>query len=146
MTEYDGGPVGLVRSALVSAGVGDTVRTFATGVPTAAAAAEALECDLAAITNSLVFDLGGEPLLIVAGQLGSGTIRRASPAFVLEHTGQEVGGVAPIGHPKRITTLLDESLQVHRLLWAGAGDHNSMFSITYQDLLRITGARELTVR
>lgn len=158
MTEYDGGPVGLVRSALVSAGVGDTVRTFATGVPTAAAAAEALECDLAAITNSLVFDLGGEPLLIlasgaarvdtslVAGQLGSGTIRRASPAFVLEHTGQEVGGVAPIGHPRRITTLLDESLQVHRLLWAGAGDHNSMFSITYQDLLRITGARELTVR
>lgn len=158
MTTYDGGPVGLVRAALVGAGVGDTVRTFPAGVPTAAAAAEALECDLAAITNSLIFDLSGEPLLILASgaarvdtslvsaQLGRGRIRRASPDFVLEHTGQEVGGVAPVGHPKPIRTLLDESLRPHELLWAGAGDHNSMFSITYAQLQEITGARELKVR
>ena len=158
MTEYDGGPVGRVSSALVRSGVGDTVRTFPAGVPTAAAAAEALECDLAAITNSLIFDLNGEPLLIlasgaarvdtklVAEHLGEGRIRRASPDFVLKHTGQHVGGVAPVGHPEKIRTLLDESLQKHALLWAGAGDHNSMFSITYKDLLRITGAEELAVR
>lgn len=158
MADHDGGPVALVRSALVAAGVGDTVRTFPAGVPTAAAAAEALECELAAITNSLIFDLSGEPLLIlasgaarvdtalVARQLGTGKIRRATPDFVLEHTGQEVGGVAPVGHPKRIRTLLDESLQTHSLLWAGAGDHTAMFSITYTDLHRITGALELPVR
>ncbi|MEW1804905.1 YbaK/EbsC family protein [Pseudarthrobacter sp. NPDC080039] len=156
--EYDAGPVARVRSALVEAGIGDTVKTFPAGVPTAAAAAQALECDLAAITNSLIFDLSGEPLLIlasgaarvdtalVAARLGTGRIRRASPAFVLEHTGQEVGGVAPVGHPRRIRTLLDESLQAHGILWAGAGDHNSMFSITYRDLHRITGALELPVR
>lgn len=155
---YDAGPVARVRSALVEAGIGDTVKTFPAGVPTAAAAAQALECDLAAITNSLIFDLSGEPLLIlasgaarvdtalVAARLGTGRIRRASPAFVLEHTGQEVGGVAPVGHPRRIRTLLDESLQAHGILWAGAGDHNSMFSITYRDLHRITGALELPVR
>ncbi|KIC62246.1 YbaK/EbsC family protein [Pseudarthrobacter phenanthrenivorans] len=158
MTEYDGGPVALVRSALVAAGVGDTVRSFPAGVPTAAAAAQALECDLAAITNSLIFDLSGEPLLIlasgaarvdtalVAAQLCTGKIRRATPGFVLEHTGQEVGGVAPVGHPKKIRTLLDESLQAHGLLWAGAGDHHSMFSISYTELRRITGALELQVR
>lgn len=158
MTEYDGGPVALVRSALVAAGVGDTVRSFPAGVPTAAAAAQALECDLAAITNSLIFDLNGEPLLIlasgaarvdtalVAAQLCTGKIRRATPGFVLEHTGQEVGGVAPVGHPKKIRTLLDESLQAHGLLWAGAGDHHSMFSISYTELRRITGALELQVR
>ncbi|MDQ0769155.1 prolyl-tRNA editing enzyme YbaK/EbsC (Cys-tRNA(Pro) deacylase) [Pseudarthrobacter defluvii] len=156
--EYDGGPVARVRAALLGAGVGDTVRTFGAGVPTAAAAAEALACDLAAITNSLVFDLSGQPLLIlasgaarvdtalVAAQLGAGKIRRASPAFVLEHTGQEVGGVAPVGHPKKIRTLLDSSLREHQLLWAGAGDHNSMFSITYAQLQEITGALELKVR
>lgn len=156
--KYDAGPVARVRSALVEAGIGDTVKTFPAGVPTAAAAAQALECDLAAITNSLIFDLSGEPLLIlasgaarvdtalVAARLGTGRIRRASPAFVLEHTGQEVGGVAPVGHPRRIRTLLDESLQAHGILWAGAGDHNSMFSITYRDLHRITGALELPVR
>jgi prolyl-tRNA editing enzyme YbaK/EbsC (Cys-tRNA(Pro) deacylase) len=156
--EYDGGPVALVRSALVAAGLGDTVRSFSAGVPTAAAAAAALECDVAAITNSLIFELSGEPLLIlasgaarvdtalVAAQLGTGKIRRASPSFVLEHTGQEVGGVAPVGHPKKIRTLLDESLQAYAVLWAGAGDHNSMFSITYTQLRSITGALELQVR
>ena len=151
-------PVANVKRALTAAGVQDTVRLFSTKVPTAAAAAEALGCDVAAITNSLVFDAGGAPLLIlasgaakvdtamVARQLGTGKIRRATPHFVLEHTGQEVGGVAPVGHPAKIRTLLDESLKNHELLWAGAGDHNSMFSITYKDLQRITGAQELTVR
>ncbi|WP_411376358.1 YbaK/EbsC family protein [Arthrobacter sp. MPF02] len=158
MTDHDGGPVALVRAALVAGGVGDTVRTFPAGVPTAVAAAEALGCGVSAITNSLVFELNGEPLLIlasgaarvdtglVAEQLGQGRIRRASPDFVLQHTGQRVGGVAPVGHPGRIRTLLDTSLRSEELLWAGAGDHYSMFSITYNQLRGITGAQELQVR
>ena len=147
-----------VKRALTALGAKDTVTVFDSQVPTAAAAAATLGCDVAAITNSLVFDLGGTPLLIlasgaakvdvhkVAEQLGTGKIRRASPEFVLEHTGQEVGGVAPVGHPEKIRTLLDESLAAHRVLWAGAGDHNSMFSISYEDLHRITGAEEMPVR
>ncbi|QDY91164.1 YbaK/EbsC family protein [Arthrobacter sp. UKPF54-2] len=147
-----------VRRALLAAGSADTVAVFETQVPTAAAAAAALGCDVAAITNSLVFDVDGAPLLIlasgaarvdtgkVAAQLGSGKIRRASPDFVLAHTGQRVGGVAPIGHPEKIRTILDQTLKNHQLLWAGAGDHNSMFSITYQDLHRITNAQEMPVR
>lgn len=158
MTTPDGGPVTRVRTVLVASGVGDTIRTFPAGVPTAASAAEALGCHVAAITNSLVFNLGGAPLLIlasgaarvdtalVADRLGEGRIRRAGPDFVLEHTGQRVGGVAPVGHPRRIRTLLDASLRSQDLLWAGAGDHYSMFSITYQDLHRITGAEEMLVR
>jgi prolyl-tRNA editing enzyme YbaK/EbsC (Cys-tRNA(Pro) deacylase) len=150
--------VATVKRALTASGVQDTVKVFTTKVPTAAAAAEALGCELAAITNSLVFELDGTPLLIlasgaakvdtqlVATHLGTGKIRRATHSFVLHHTGQEVGGVAPVGHPHRIRTLLDKSLSAHEILWAGAGDHNSMFSITYKDLLRITDAEELTVR
>ncbi|MFE4198788.1 YbaK/EbsC family protein [Paenarthrobacter sp. NPDC056912] len=151
-------PVVNVRSALTAAGARDTVRIFEDQVPTAAAAASVLGCDVAAITNSLIFEVGGEPLLIlasgaakvdtalVADQLGSAKIRRAKPEFVLAHTGQEVGGVAPVGHPRKIRTLLDTSLQKHPLLWAGAGDHNSMFSISYEELARITGAEPLRVR
>jgi len=160
--QEDGGgvpePVANVKKALAGAGAADTVRIFQAGVPTAAAAASALGCDLAAITNSLVFEADGAPLLIlasgaarvdtklVAAQLGAGRIRRAKPGFVLEHTGQQVGGVAPVGHPQRIRTLLDHTLEQHELLWAGAGDHNSMFSITYQELKRITGAEVIRVR
>ncbi|MET3902844.1 YbaK/EbsC family protein [Paenarthrobacter sp. 4246] len=147
-----------VKSALTTAGAQDTVRIFEDKVPTAAAAASVLGCGVAAITNSLIFEVSGEPLLIlasgagkvdtamVADRLGIGKIRRATPDFVLEHTGQEVGGVAPVGHPRKIRTLLDTSLQEHPLLWAGAGDHNSMFSIAYEELARITAAEELQVR
>ncbi|ABM09809.1 YbaK/EbsC family protein [Paenarthrobacter aurescens] len=157
-TELFHDPVLNVRSALIAAGAEDTVRIFKEKVPTAAAAASALGCDVAAITNSLIFDFDGEPLLIlasgaakvdttmVADQLGIGKIRRARPEFVLQHTGQEVGGVAPVGHPRKIRTLLDISLQAHPVLWAGAGDHNSMFSISYEELARITAAEPLQVR
>ncbi|MCU1539910.1 MAG: putative ybaK/ebsC protein, partial [Arthrobacter sp.] len=62
------------------------------------------------------------------------------------HTGQVVGGVAPLGHPEKIRTLLDTSLAAQPVLWAGAGDHKSMFSISYKELHRITGAEELQVR
>ena len=152
------GPVATVKQALTAAGAEDTVTVFDSQVPTAAAAAARLGCELAAITNSLVFDLAGAPLLVlasgaarvdvgkVAAQLGAGKIRRASPEFVLAHTGQEVGGVAPLGHPEKIRTLLDESLADHPVLWAGAGDHYSMFSISYEELRRITGAQEIPVR
>lgn len=151
-------PVENVRRALTGAGLRDTVTVLPGKVPTAAAAAAALKCDVAAITNSLVFELDGAPLLIlasgaakvdiryVASQLGSGRIRGAGPDFVLAHTGQEVGGVAPVGHPEKIRTLLDASLEEHAVLWAGAGDHHSMFSISYGELLRITGAQVLPVR
>lgn len=154
----DSDAVANVRRALHAAGAADTVAVFASAVPTAAAAADTLGCDVAAIANSLVFELDGAPLLIlasgaarvdvrkVAARLGSGKIRRADPDFVLLHTGQRVGGVAPVGHPAKIRTLLDESLRSHELLWAGAGDHNAMFSITYQELHRITNAEVMPVR
>ncbi|MEZ2389941.1 YbaK/EbsC family protein [bacterium RCC_150] len=151
-------PVLNVKAALLSAGAPDTVRTFDQEVPTAVAAASILGCDVAAIANSLVFELDGGPLLIlasgvakvdtalVASTLGSGKIGRASPDFVLEHTGQAVGGVAPVGHPRPIRTLLDLSLKEYPVLWAGAGDHKSMFSISYGELQRITAAQALRVR
>ncbi|MDQ4489561.1 YbaK/EbsC family protein [Sinomonas sp. ASV486] len=126
-------------------------------MPTAAAAAQALGCELGAIANSLVFEHDGAPLLILASGAArvdtklvsralGGKVRRASPEFVLEHTGQRVGGVAPVGHPERLRTLIDVHLAGYPLLWAGAGDHQSMLSISYADLTRVTDAEALAVR
>lgn len=146
-----------VRAALTSAGVRDTVTVFEDRVPTALAAAEALQCEVGAIADSLIFDLDGMPLLILASGaakvdvnlvtalLDTGKIRRASPGFVHQHTGQRVGGVAPVGHPEKIETILDASLEQYPLLWAGAGEHNAMFSISYEELQRITDARPMQV-
>jgi prolyl-tRNA editing enzyme YbaK/EbsC (Cys-tRNA(Pro) deacylase) len=150
-------PVERVVAALRDGGVAADVRRFDDPVPTAAAAAAALGCEVGAIANSLVFDADGAPLLVlasgahrvdtgkVAALLGVTRVRRATPDFVLAATGQEVGGVAPVGHPAPLRTVVDVDLAAFPLLWAGAGDHHTMFSATYADLVRITGGGEATV-
>ncbi len=144
-------PVDRVVEALGAAGVDAEVRRFDAPVPTAAAAAEALGCEVGAIANSLVFDADGAPLLVlasgahrvdtgkVAALVGAEKVRRAPPEFVLAATGQEVGGVAPVGHPEPLRTVVDVDLAAHPLLWAGGGDHHTMFSATYEDILHATG-------
>jgi prolyl-tRNA editing enzyme YbaK/EbsC (Cys-tRNA(Pro) deacylase) len=151
------GPVGRVLAALRAGGVEAEVRRFTTAVPTASAAAGALGCPVGAIANSLVFDADGGPLLVltsgahrvdtgkVAALVGARRVRRASPDFVLAATGQEVGGVAPIGHPHPLATVVDVDLAAHPLVWAGGGDHHTMIAMTYADLVRLTGGRPATV-
>lgn len=147
-----------VRAALLNAGLPDTVIVVPDSVATAATAAAALGCDVGAIANSLIFECDGEPLLIlasgaakvdtkkVARDHGLPKITRASPEYVLQHAGQPVGGVAPLGHPSPIRSFLDSSLAQFPVLWAGAGSHQAMLSISYNELVRATGAVETSVR
>ena len=150
-------PVDRVVAALQDGGVAADVRRFDVPVPTAAAAAEALGCEVGAIANSLVFDADGVPLLVlasgahrvdtakVAALVGAGRVRRATAEFVLAATGQEVGGVAPVGHPRPLRTVVDVDLAAFPLLWAGGGDHHTMFAATYEDLLRVTAGEAAAV-
>ena len=126
-------------------------------VHTAALAAEALGCEVGAIANSLLFDADGAPVLIltsgahrvdtakVAADLGVSKLRRASPEFVREHTGQVIGGVSPIGHPASIPTYLDSWLRTYDVVWAAAGHPAAVFSTTYDELAAMTGAPEVEV-
>ena len=59
-------PVELVVAALRAGGIDADVRRFDDPVPTAAAAAAALGCEVGAIANSLVFDADGDPLRVLA--------------------------------------------------------------------------------
>ncbi|HZC26735.1 MAG TPA: YbaK/EbsC family protein [Actinopolymorphaceae bacterium] len=143
-------PVETVVAALRELGAAGSVQTFSTEVPTAAAAAQVLGCEVGAIANSLVFAAGDEPVLVitsgahrvdakrVARLLDVPKLRRASPEFVLDSTGQQVGGVAPVGHPVPIRTLIDTWLDKYDVVWAGAGDHLSMFPTSFAELLRLT--------
>lgn len=126
-------------------------------VHTAALAAAALGCEVGAIANSLVFDTGDGPVLIltsgahrvdvdkVAATLGVEALRRARPDFVREHTGQVIGGVSPIGHPSAVPTYLDRWLHRHDVVWAAAGHPAAVFSTTVPELLALTGATEIDV-
>src|SRR3954452_7965696 len=125
-------------------------RTLPDAVHTAAAAAAALEVEVGQIANSLIFDADGEPLLVltsgahrvdtarVSAGLGVAKLRRATPEFVREHTGQPIGGVAPIGHPKPVRTLVDTALEQYQEIWAAGGVPRAVFPITYAELVRIT--------
>ncbi|PYI38513.1 aminoacyl-tRNA deacylase [Arthrobacter psychrolactophilus] len=147
-----------VRAALKAAGLEDTVVVVPDSVATAATAAAVLGCEVAAIANSLIFECDGAPLLIVASgagkvnvkllalEQGLGKISRADHDFVLRYAGQPVGGVAPLGHPAPIRTFLDTDLAAHSRLWAGAGSHQAMLSLSYHELLAVTGATEAVVR
>jgi prolyl-tRNA editing enzyme YbaK/EbsC (Cys-tRNA(Pro) deacylase) len=146
-----------VNQILEVAGLPGRVRMLDEAVTTARAAAEHLGCPVGAIANSLIFSTdGGEPLLImtsgahrvdmikVGDQIGV-ELHRATPQFVAQHTGQPIGGVAPVGHPKPIRTLVDRALADFAELWAGGGIPHAIFPLTYGELLTLTGGVETDV-
>ncbi|WP_194835752.1 YbaK/EbsC family protein [Nocardia sp. XZ_19_369] len=146
-----------VESALRAAGVAPRVRVLPETAPTAAAAAEQLGCPVAAIANSLIFDAEGTPLLVltsgahrvdtgkIAAHLGIGKLSRASVEFVRVHTGQAIGGVAPLGHPAPIRTLIDETLADQTEIWAAAGHPHTVFPTTFDELRDATDAEAVAV-
>ncbi|GAA3572267.1 YbaK/EbsC family protein [Amycolatopsis ultiminotia] len=146
-----------VQEALDAAGAAGRARQLPRSTRTAAEAAEALGCPVGAIANSLVFLADGSPLLVLtsgahrvevgalAVRLGREEIRRATPDQVRAATGQVIGGVAPVGHPAPLETVVDEHLAEYDPLWAAAGTPNAVFPTTFDELVRITGGRVAAV-
>ena len=146
-----------VEAALREAGITPRVRVLPETAPTAAAAAEQIGCPVAAIANSLVFDAAGSPLLVltsgahrvdtakVAALLGVPKLSRATPDFVRTHTGQVIGGVAPVGHPAPIRTLIDETLAGFDEVWAAGGHPHTVFPTTYDQLVEMTKGEPVAV-
>ena len=126
------------------------VRELPDPAPTAVTAAAQLGCEVGAIANSLVFTAGDAPLLIltsgahrvdtsrVAALLGAERVRRASPEVVRAATGQVIGGVAPVGHPAPLPTLVDTWLDKYDEVWAAAGHAHTVFPTSFAELVRIT--------
>jgi prolyl-tRNA editing enzyme YbaK/EbsC (Cys-tRNA(Pro) deacylase) len=75
----------------------------------------------------------------VAATLGVGSVDRADPAFVRAATGQAIGGVAPVGHPAPVRTLVDTALAAHDVVWAAGGIPHAIYPTTFAELVRVTG-------
>ena len=145
------------KEAHSAAGGGGRIVILPDTVHTAALAAEALGCEVGAIANSLVFDADGTPVLILtsgghrvdtaatAARIGVAALKRATPEFVRQHTGQVIGGVSPLAHPEPVPTYLDPALRQYDEIWAAAGHPAAVFSTTYDELQRMTGAVEVDV-
>jgi prolyl-tRNA editing enzyme YbaK/EbsC (Cys-tRNA(Pro) deacylase) len=162
-----------VNAILQAAGLSGRVRLLDEAVSTAQAAARHLGCPVGAIANSLIFETfspasvamrkqlketdAGRPLLIMTsgahrvdmttvGERLDLQLRRAAPTFVREHTGQPIGGVAPVGHPNPIRTIVDRALAEFDVLWAAGGIPHAVFPLTYAELIMLTGGTEADVR
>ena len=146
-------PVDVSRFAAVLRGLGvpGQVVELPERAPTAATAAAQLGCEVGAIANSLVFSADGAPLLVmtsgahrvdtakVAALVGVAGVRRAGPEEVRAWTGQPIGGVAPVGHPAPIRTLVDTWLDKYDEVWAAGGHPHTVFPTSFGELIRITG-------
>ena len=142
-----------VRSALVDAGLADTVIELSNTARSAADAANAIGCELGAIVKSLVFNIDRRFVMaLVAGDhkcLEStlpaalcleGKVGRPKASEVKAITGFTIGGVAPIGMTERLPMVIDQSFKRFDTLYAAAGHPHCVFPIVFTDLQRITGA------
>ena len=151
MTEHLPARSRLVHDALRAAGIPGDIVVLPDSAATAPLAAAALGVEVGAIANSLVFWADQAPLLVMtsgahrvdtkalAGRIGSGKIVRATPEQVREATGQAIGGVAPTGHPAPVRTIVDEALAAFGQIWAAGGTPHTVFPLTYDELVRLTG-------
>jgi len=137
---------------LVDAGAGDKIIAVADTTRSAAEAAAALGVELGAIVKSLVFTIGGDPVMaLVAGDrqcdtkalrqvLGlSGKVKRPDADAVRAATGFAIGGVSPLAHTTDIPVAIDASLRRFDAVYAAAGHPHCIFPTTLDELEKLTG-------
>jgi prolyl-tRNA editing enzyme YbaK/EbsC (Cys-tRNA(Pro) deacylase) len=162
-----------VRQALADLGAQGRLRVLDGSARTAKDAAASLDVEVGQIASSLLFrtvppvldpghgrherEAAEEPLLVltsgghrvdthkVADLLGVAGLDRATPEDVRSATGFAIGGVAPVGHPQPLRTLVDVALARYEVVWAAAGHPYVVFSTTYDELVRITGGQPAEV-
>jgi prolyl-tRNA editing enzyme YbaK/EbsC (Cys-tRNA(Pro) deacylase) len=145
-----------VEAALRAAGLAADIVELPGAARTARAAAEFLGCDPAQIANSLIFRGGttGRAILVMSSgarridtvklaAIAGEPIEKATADFVKGGTGFAIGGVAPVGHTGDVRRFVERSLAAFGDVWAAAGHPNTVFRLSYPDLVRITGGVEI---
>jgi|TARA_B100001540_G_scaffold276088_1_gene262690 Cys-tRNA(Pro) deacylase len=121
---------------------------------TAEDAALSLNCQVGAIVKSLLLRANDNFILcLVSGDkrcslnkikkiINMRDVSMADAEQVKNQTGFSIGGVSPIGHMKKINILIDKSLSRFEYVYAAAGHPHSIFKITYNQLVKLTNAKE----
>jgi prolyl-tRNA editing enzyme YbaK/EbsC (Cys-tRNA(Pro) deacylase) len=148
--------VARVIEALRAAGIDSPIVELPGAARTARLAADFLACEVGQIANSLVFRGGtrDSPILVMSSgarrvdvvklaAIAGEAIGKADAQFVRAATGFAIGGVAPVGHTGRLRAFVERSLAAYDSVWAAAGHPNTVFRLSYRDLVRITGGAEI---
>ena len=113
-------------------------------------AAQALNCEPCRIAKTLSFNVGGEPILIVAA--GDAKVDNAKykarfgvKAKMLSHEdaatliGHAVGGVCPFAVNKGVEVYLDESIKRFETVFPAAGSGNSAIELSIPEMEKYSG-------
>ena len=121
---------------------------------TAIDAAASLNCEVGAIVKSLLLRTDDSFILcLVSGDkrcslnkikkiLNKKDVSMANADQVKSQTGFSIGGVSPVAHLEKIEVLIDLSLSRYENVYAAAGHPNSIFKITYKQLVKLTEGKE----
>ena len=121
-------------------------------VRTAQEAADALNVSVGQIAKSVIFRRKADDVAVLVVTSGdqrvdekrvaaiAGALGRADADFVKARTGFSIGGVSPVAHSTPCVTLIDRELFRFDVIWAAAGHPNGVFSLTPDELVRMTGA------
>jgi prolyl-tRNA editing enzyme YbaK/EbsC (Cys-tRNA(Pro) deacylase) len=146
-----------VRETLKRLGARGEVRRLDDSARTAKEAADALGIEVGQIASSLIFLADGEPVLVIASGghrvdttmlsaiLDGAEISKANADDVRQATGFAIGGVAPVGHPEPLRTIVDFALSRYDEVWAAGGHPHYVFPTSYDELLRITAGEAAEV-
>ena len=133
------------------------LRRFPQGTRTAEDAAAAIGCEVGQIVKSLVFTVGGQPVVaLVSGAnrldqralsaAAGGPVGRADAALVREATGYSIGGVPPFGHDRELPVYCDRDLLQYASVWAAGGRPDTVFEITPGRLVELSRATVADLR
>ena len=130
------------------------VEVLKSSARTAIDAAESLNCEVGAIVKSLLLRTDDSFILcLVAGDkrcslnkikkmINKKDVSMANADQVKSQTGFSIGGVSPVAHLEKIKILIDSSLSRYENVYAAAGHPNSIFKITYKQLIKLTEGKE----
>ena len=126
------------------------VQSLSSSARTAVDAATSLKCEVGAIVKSLLLRTEHNFILcLVAGdkrcslhkvkkKLNMKDVSMADAEQVKSQTGFSIGGVSPIANLNKNKILIDTSLSRYEYVYAAAGHPNTIFKISYKQLIKLT--------
>lgn len=149
-----------VQAALAEKGVEAELQEFDSSTATAQQAADNIGTALGSIVKSIVFMINGQQpvVVLVAGDqqaddrklatlydVGRKKVKIARPKECVQHVGYAPGGVPPVGHRQDVPVYIDRTLSRFETVYAAAGSPHTIFPITFDRLVEITGGQVIDV-
>jgi 5,10-methenyltetrahydrofolate synthetase len=141
----------------VPLGVAPDIHRFPEGTRTSADAASAVGSKLGEIAKSILFDVDGETVLVIAsgdrrineGRLaawaGGRKAQIARLSVVRAITGFVAGGTPAVGLPRSVKVVVDSDLARYRWVWSAGGTPDTVYPVALDRLVAASGARWVEV-